>query len=327
MGARPKPMDDGQKGHRDTQSRVFILLATYNGAPYLYEQLASLVAQTHQNWHLYWRDDGSRDGTLGIMERFEATGGAGRCTRVAEPSGRVGSTASFLTMLVTVVPQLQNTDVVAFADQDDVWLPEKLSRGLEMLAQADRLTPALYCARLQIVNERLEPIGKTAVPACAGSFPASLTENIAAGCTMMLNQRAATLITEYPRPKRSVHDWWSYIAVSAAGGAVLVDAIPVVLYRQHGTNLIGLARSDFARAIAAVRRGPRPFMDIMREHVETLATRPDLLSGRARLDLERLHSALRGSLRQKLATLYRLRALRRHRWLETWFFRLWFLLG
>ena len=49
---------------------IDILMATYNGEKYIENQILSLQQQTHKNWILYIRDDGSTDSTLEILENF-----------------------------------------------------------------------------------------------------------------------------------------------------------------------------------------------------------------------------------------------------------------
>ena len=89
----------------------------------------------------------------------------------------------------------------------------------------------------------------------------ALTQNVATGCTVMLNRAAADLIAASRAPGATLHDWWSYLMVSAAGGRVLFDAAPVVLYRQHEANALGAPASFPQRALAALRRGPATFMN------------------------------------------------------------------
>ena len=186
--------------------------------------------------------------------------------------------------------------------------------------------PALYCARQILVDADLRQIGFSGGLAKWAGFPASLTQNVATGCTVMLN-RAAALLVAASRPARgTLHDWWCYLLVTAAGGRVLQDEEPVVLYRQHAGNLVGAPGSMAHRAIAALRRGPGVFMGVLRQHVAALAAQPDLLSDAARTDVLRLQSALEGG------PLTRLRALRtpgfyRQTWPETLLFRWWFIIG
>lgn len=306
--------------------RAFILLSTYNGEAYVQELLDSLVTQTHTDWVLYWRDDGSSDATVSIMEQFRDLIGDDRCIRHFGPNGRLGPAGSFMALLRAAAPALRADDVIAFADQDDIWLPDKLLRGLTALTTTEPGVPSLYCASLVVVDAQLRRLGETLIHPEKCGFPASLTQNIAAGCTIVLNRDAVMLVCASTVPSRSVHDWWCYLLITAAGGRVMVDDVPVALYRQHASNAIGVAQSKTRRALAAVRRGPRAFMDILRQHVDALADQPDLIGAPARESLARLQRGLRGGFSAKLGAL-RLPDLKRQNWQETLLFRIWFLIG
>lgn len=299
--------------------RVAILLATFNGARFLPAQLQSFVVQSMADWVLYWRDDGSSDGTVAVMEAFAASAGAGRCVHVSEPPGRLGPTGNFMALLRAAA----HVGAVAFADQDDVWLPDKLAIGLGQLGDAE---PTLYCSRQLLVDEELRPLGESAPLRPPPPFPAALTQNIATGCTVLLNQPAAGLIARSRPPSSSLHDWWSYLVVSAHGGRLVTDSTPTVLYRQHRGNVVGAPLSMRQRAVAALRRGPDVFMAVLQAHVAALRAQPDLLSPAALAALETVHRGLRGGMRQRLAAL-RLGGMQRQTWQETLLFRCWFLLG
>src|ERR1700761_5147063 len=77
---------------------VAVLLSTFNGERYLREQLASLTAQTHSNWRLYWRDDGSSDSTASVMAEFADEAAPGRCVTSAA-GDRMRATLIFLALL------------------------------------------------------------------------------------------------------------------------------------------------------------------------------------------------------------------------------------
>jgi hypothetical protein len=311
--------------HQIAARRVHILLSTYNGERFLGAQLGSLMAQTHLDWILYWRDDGSCDSTLQIMRDFAASAAIGRCVWVQEPSRRLGAAASFMTLLRAAISGSRPDDRVAFMDQDDIWLPEKLARGLEFLAGADERMPELYCGRVIIVDRDLRRLGVTKLPSFDPGFPASLTQNIATGCTIMLNRRAAHLVADSTPPRTAFHDWWCYLLVTAAGGQILIDNEPMTLYRQHGDNAIGMPLSTMRRAVAALRRGHRPFMFLLREHLMALATQQELICPRMRPTVLALQQSLHGGRRQKLAAL-RTPGFTRLGRLETLIFRLWFLI-
>lgn len=297
---------------------VAILLSTYNGAAFLAAQLESFVAQEGVDWVLYWRDDGSMDGSAALVREF--AGGAGRCREVEAPSRR-GVTGSYMTLLRAAVAD--RAGVVAFADQDDVWLPSKLARGVDRL-QGDG--PALYCSRQVLVDVGLQRIGESAAVHVEPGLGPALTQNIATGCTVMLNREAARLVAGSEPPPPSMHDWWSYLVVAGTGGRIVADEAMTVLYRQHGGNAVGAPPSRERRAVAALRRGPGMFMAVLRAQVGALRAQPELLSPEARALVEAVDRALVGGVWRRAVVLWRFRLLRQTA-AETWLFRAWFLLG
>jgi glycosyltransferase involved in cell wall biosynthesis len=303
-------------------SHIAILLSTWNGATFLPEQLASFLRLSGPEWRLYWRDDGSDDRSADIVRAFADGPGAGLVIERNDNRGRVGITASFLTLL-RLAPE---GAVVAFADQDDVWLPEKLARGVAALGRVQNGTPALYCARQSLVNATLRPIKLSATISEPPGFPQALTQNIATGCTVMLNPDAVRLIAASREPPATLHDWWAYLVVTAAGGRVLIDDEPTVLYRQHGGNAVGVPLSPWKRAVAAVRRGPGVFMRTFRQHTAALSAQPELLSPAAMSALGMISEGLHDGVAPRLRALQH-PGLRRQSFAETQLFRLWFLLG
>ncbi|MFT8308611.1 glycosyltransferase [Acetobacter malorum] len=312
----------------DGGSSVAILLSLYNAVPYLQQQLNSLLQQTRPDWTLYWRDDGSTDTSLTIMHQFAQQVGKERCVEVMPRNGEhLGVTASYATLLAHTLPTLS----VAFCDQDDVWFPDKLERGLRALATAPESTPALYCTRQTLTDKNLRPTGLSPeLPDTTGFLPA-MTQNIATGCTLMLSPAACALLRKaMPAPTFLLHDWWAYLMVSGAGGRILTDNQPSLFYRQHEKNAVG-ARSQFLhRALAALKRGPTAFMNIFRANTLYLLNRQSQLTPDAVNALHLLRKAQkpgwRGAL-SRVSLMHRLKQLRRHKKLEQLVFRVWFLLG
>jgi glycosyltransferase involved in cell wall biosynthesis len=320
--------------HMLQEPHVAVLLATFNGERFLRAQLDSLMNQSHRSWTLYWRDDGSRDGTVQILHDFSAVAGQGRCVQVTGPQKRMRPTASFMTLLRAVKDRLAEDDMVAFADQDDVWLPEKLARGVAALrahmaahsGRGESVGPALYCAPQMLVDAELRRIGISCRLRRPTVFPAALTQNVTTGCTVMLNRQAVNLMADSEPPSATLHDWWCYLVVTAAGGPVLNDNDPMVLYRQHSNNMVGAPRSMWRRGVAALRRGPSVFMNVLRQHVEALLAQPHLLSEAALAQVRAIDQALSGAWYRRLGVL-RHAGLHRQTWQESGLFYLWFLFG
>jgi glycosyltransferase involved in cell wall biosynthesis len=212
---------------------VAILMGCRDGARFLPEQLASIAAQSHRRWRLFASDDGSTDTTRAILADFAAAH-PGRVEIREGP--RAGFAANYLALAGD--PAIR-ADWYAFADQDDVWHPERLARGVARLAGFPAEEPALYGGRTVLIDEAGRETGRSPRFRTPPGFGNALVQSIAGGNTMLFN-RAAKALMERARPETVVaHDWWIYILVSGAGGNVVYDPEPLVHYRQHGANLIG----------------------------------------------------------------------------------------
>jgi len=214
---------------------VAILLCTYNGAQFLAEQLDSLESQTHQNWVVIASDDGSTDQTLEILQKYQAKWPNGKLTIRSGPQN--GFCQNFLSL---ACDQNIRADYYAFCDQDDVWLPEKLTVALENIAsnkQAD--IPYLYCGRTKYMTETLKPCGMSPLFVFPPSFRNALVQSIAGGNTLVFNQAAKSLLEKVGLVDVPSHDWWMYQLVSGVEGIVFYDPNPYVLYRQHQFALVG----------------------------------------------------------------------------------------
>lgn len=233
---------------RSSAPRVAVLMATFNGGRHLPAQLDSFAAQSLPPAQILVSDDGSFDNTRAILNDFAAA--HPRLGLELHDGPRRGAALNFLSLLRRIT---EDVDLVALSDQDDVWLPGKLARAAQRLAAAEAelgaATPLLYCGRSWECSETLA--GRRASrdqPRPAG-FRHALVQNIAGGNTMVLNQagwhlcRAAAAEVQ----RIVVHDWWIYQIVTGAGGAVLFDREPQLLYRQHADNVIGANRGMKAK--------------------------------------------------------------------------------
>lgn len=241
-----------------------VLLSTFQGAAHLPAQLASLAAQQGIAWRLLWRDDSSTDGTVAVLEAF-AVAHPGRVTRLPGAT-RLGAGPSFLALLAAAPP----ADAFAFMDQDDVWLPGKLARALALVGEGHEAV----CGRLQLVDAALRPLGLSPLPARAPSFASLLAHNVVAGCTLVLSGRGRDMALAAPLPPGGLHDWWAALLVTGTGGRLCFDAEPMILYRQHGSNVVGGAPGPISRAWRALRRGGQGFRRQLTRQVAALATAP-----------------------------------------------------
>ena len=218
---------------------IEVVLPTYNGAFYLEAQLASIHAQTLRPIRVLLRDDGSSDGTPALLQVLQQRYGA--WLQVLPADGNLGCAANVNRLL-----EATSAPFVALADQDDLWLPQKLEQALALMQQLERhhgaATPLLVHSDLELVDEAGAPLGCTYLqrqrldPQRTASVDLALT-NVVTGCTALLNRALVAQALPIP-PQALMHDWWLALVASAFGQIALLEQ-PTVLYRQHGGNVLG----------------------------------------------------------------------------------------
>lgn len=276
----------GQQEKRIDQARVMILLASWNGASHISEQLESIAAQTHANWRLVVSDDGSGDDTCELVRAFAERFPKGQVRLIKGPkAGRCE--ANFMSLLQREAGHADK--YIAYCDQDDIWVPEKLTRGILALSVYGLDKIALYGSRTQIVSEDLSHLGFSPRFKRRPTFRNALVQSIAGGNTQIMTPAAARLLheTSFSVPSVVMHDWWSYMLVAAAGGEVIYDPEPTVLYRQHDGNVIG-RNSGMKAQMARVRAMWQGRMKAWNEiNLTALLSVQDYISDEAKETIER----------------------------------------
>jgi len=215
--------------------RVAVLLATYNGMPYLPEQVESILAQDGVDVRIIVSDDGSRDGSYEwLVERATADPRIVLLPRIA-PSG--GSAANFYRLVRDA--RLDDGELAAFADQDDVWLPHKLRTQLGLMAAtgADAVSGNVTA----FWPDGRERLLKKDYPQRRFDY---LTQSPGPGCTFLMTPRFLELSREVlatvPTAKDATfHDSLLYAIGRARGWTWHIGSEPLVRYRQHGGNVMG----------------------------------------------------------------------------------------
>ena len=213
---------------------VAILLSTFNGERYLDEYLHSLNEQEWRELTLIVRDDGSTDKTLQLLNRNQEI--SKLPFQILPSAGHLGAAQSYLRLLDEAG---DGFDYYAFGDQDDIWLPDKISRAVNKLKPVSEDIPCLYCSHLELVNEKLSHFQWSRIPRCVG-FGNAIVENVATGCTVMINKSARKLVLSSLPGKVLMHDWWFYLTISCFG-QIVFDDYSGIKYRQHSRNAIGAA--------------------------------------------------------------------------------------
>lgn len=246
--------------------RVLVMMATYNGEKYVAEQIESVLSQEGVDVTLRISDDGSSDGTCSICEGFAERDSRVRFRR--NPANK-GLAKNFMDMVWE--DGADGFDWYAFSDQDDVWLPEKLTRAIEALEERAPEGPALYYSDVENVGADLS--GGTreyaAWASCAHSLLAVLTVNWASGCTMVFNPALRTWILSYePSSYDRIHDGWLHLAAMVSGTVVADLGHSYIKRRISGENQVGERDLEDTESLASVSyRWKRIFRES--NHVQT----------------------------------------------------------
>lgn len=279
---------------------VAVLLCTFNGTDFLAQQLESIGEQQGPVVRVHVSDDGSEDDTLAILHSWRERWGEDRLV-IWQGPGR-GHVANFFSLVCS--PQI-DAGYFAYADQDDIWDADKLSRAVAALAGLPPDRPALYCSRTRLISETGQPLGYSPLFRRPPGFANALVHNIGGGNTMVLNRCARELLRAAGAVDVVSHDWWTYLLVAGAGGTVIYDAQPSLSYRQHGHNLVGSnmgARQRMARMWMALHNRNREWND---RNIDALRQSQSLLSGDSRDILEALCQARNARLVPRLLGVWR----------------------
>jgi rhamnosyltransferase len=232
--------------------KVLVLLAAFNGARWIAEQIDSILRQIDVEVHVLVSDDGSTDDTRIQVARFAATG------RVEVTSQAPTGSASQNFFALIRANTTEGFDFVAFADQDDLWNEDKLKR-------ACRALPARPSGGYSSAVIAAWPDGRTRILNQVDTLtPADfLFEGAGQGCTFVLSAdfyaRTRGFLLNNTALTRGLHyhDWTLYALSRVWDLHWYFDHAATMTYRQHGENDTGarLSLSGLARRLSLIRAG------------------------------------------------------------------------
>lgn len=223
------------------KEQIDVLLTTYNGEKYVKEQIDSILNQTYQNIQLIISDDGSKDDTRKILKEYEEKDNR---IKVYYQNKNLGCIKNFEFLL----KQVEN-EVYMLADQDDVWMPQKIEKTYEHLKKekAD-----LVFSDLEVVNEDLETIYPSfndymklsrKIKKYSDTWRLNYLYNCITGCTIMTKKKWIDTILPLPtKTKHVLHDHWIGLMVNLKGKVVYLPE-KYIRYRQHDKNKVGAKKT------------------------------------------------------------------------------------
>lgn len=230
------------------QPCVAVLMSTYNGEQYIREQIDSILNQKDVKVYLLIRDDGSMDNTPLICKEY-----------IDEYSNinfyqenNIGVGKSFMELL-KVAPKV---DYYAFADQDDVWLEDKLIRAIVNIKSIKEKydKPVLYTSNQVLVDRNLNPYGMRFAKKPRHDLTQEVVSNSLSGCTMVMDLSLRNIIIDKKNKPQDyflntrLHDTWVMIVANIVG-VIIYDDDSRILYRQHERNVVGVKTLSFMQKI------------------------------------------------------------------------------
>lgn len=225
---------------------VNVLMPTYNGALFLPHMLDSILGQRGTAVRLLVRDDGSTDATPSILHQYAQQHA---CIQTWNGSrlGVVGNVDTLMTR-----SNQGDSAYFALADQDDLWLPNKLSQQLTLMQRLELQhgveCPILLYSDACCIDENGHTIAASflqqmGIPQGWGNdLRQSLVMSPALGCTCMGNAALRRLALPLPHCESIfMHDWWLLLVACCFGVAHCMPEA-LVAYRQHSANVLGMPR-------------------------------------------------------------------------------------
>jgi len=218
--------------------RIAVLLASYNGQKHIEEQISSIVFQTMRVGCIFVSDDRSDDGTDKILARMAAVSPI-PIVVLPKLDKRIGSATKNFFYLIKQI-DFSAFDFVFLADQDDIWLPNKVRNAMVAIAKNK---VECYGSNLLAVNFDTH-VARYVLKCGQQTNFDYIFQGGSAGCTYCLSTRSVVLVQEELNKCQDVenissHDWFIYALTRSYGIAWFIDCHSSIIYRQHLSNVYG----------------------------------------------------------------------------------------
>jgi rhamnosyltransferase len=226
------------------QMDCLILMASYNGAIFIRQQVESIINQTFNDWKLIIRDDGSNDGTREILKEIESN--EKRITVLENNFGKHGAYLNFWT-LIQYAHLLKEYDYYFFADQDDIWAKNKLQIMINYAEESGcNDAPLMLYSDMEIIDEKnkqlLPSINNVMGSGKMNGLSLFFTHGFIWGCSAMINKSLFKAAPIFPLDDSYIdimsHDnYYGKFAIML--GTVKFINQPLIRHRRHSDNTTG----------------------------------------------------------------------------------------
>lgn len=216
---------------------ISVCIATYNGEKYLRQQLDSILAQIGKEDEVVISDDSSTDGTLSLIASYHDS----RIRLLHHDSSTITTTFPLDKPTHNFENALMHArgDILFLADQDDVWLPGKVSKMLHALEDADM---AMHdCIIVDTELKELSPSFFGIMNTTTNAWHNALKSTVL-GCCMTMRRCVAESALPFPKTQIA-HDLWLAMVADRKFRFTLVRE-PLLMYRKHGRSMTTAGRKS-----------------------------------------------------------------------------------
>lgn len=224
------------------------MMSTYNGEKHLSEQIESILNQkTAYEIHIRIRDDGSKDRTVEIAEKYARS----YPDQIEIIRGEnLGYNGSFFYLIRSA----EGFDYYSISDQDDVWLEDKLQVACDAIDNVNEDIPILYASTSYLVRNDLIPYGMTRKKVRDLSLYNTIVQNICPGHSQVMNSKLIYLLKDNIDCNRIyVYDSWIQ-NVANLFGKIVFDNNPHTYYRQYEGNQLGSGSGKLGQLLSSLKR-------------------------------------------------------------------------
>jgi len=238
---------------------VDILLAAYNGEKYIESQILSIVSQTYQNWNLIIHDDGSSDYTVEIVKKWANIDH--RIILIEDGFIFRNPAQNFLHLL-----HHSKSELIMFCDQDDIWFDNKVQKMVDGILMKNNDIPQVLYSNSYVWKEDDGICGMATL-----CFPKRIEHFLflnagVQGCVAIFNTKMRELLKSW-NGDCAMHDHLLQLFGLTFGEVDYID-IPLMLYRNHNTNLTGETNVQIVELNRIIKNRKIPVVD--RRHFNTI---------------------------------------------------------
>lgn len=216
--------------------KISVVLSSFNGAQFIEEQINSIIEQTIKPDEIIVCDDGSSDDTIDILKKFEAS----NQIKLVLNKSNMGILANFKLGASLANPN----NYIAFSDQDDIWLSNKLASNFEAMMKLEdthSAKPCLVYSDLIFINEKGVTLNHSfynlmGLDKFEHCFETALFGSLLLGCTILINPPMRNEFLSTPDSKNFYHDAWLSLLGFSIGKIKFINT-PQVEYRLHDNNV------------------------------------------------------------------------------------------